>query len=97
MALVGLLGHSMATGHLGAKGTQAPGHSVTGHSVAGALGGSIMRGIEGSSPLKMQTTILVCFCALFQVRIILASASTFPNFPVSDGVTLSNMHFASSY
>ena len=38
MALVGLLGHSMATGHSGAKGTQAPGHLVAGHSVAGALG-----------------------------------------------------------
>ena len=36
MALVGLLGHSMDTGHSGAKGTRASGHSV-----AGALGGSI--------------------------------------------------------
>ena len=38
MVLVGLLGHSMATGHSGASVTWAPGHSVAGHLVAGAFG-----------------------------------------------------------
>ena len=38
MALVGLLGHSMANGHSGAKGTQAQGPSIANHSVAGAFG-----------------------------------------------------------
>ena len=38
MALVGLLGHSMANGHSGAKGTWAPGQTVARHLVARALG-----------------------------------------------------------
>ena len=52
MALVGLLGHSIATGHSGAKGTCAPGHSVAGHSVAGALGrrGTRLQGHLDAAP-----------------------------------------------
>ena len=53
MALVGLLGHLMASGHSGENVTRSLGHSVAGalgrrgtlsqgHSVAGALGGSII-------------------------------------------------------